>query len=492
MGEAVVHPVVLDRIRRLAAVTILMVGCRPVAAPQASPPVVKVAPPPPTANVLPRPAQETPPPVVFDEVKDATTLLVDDYEKLELRRAYLETVGPAYWTLGRAKEGTKGLSGRADSTETHEVVVAEHHPEHLRVRVAGRGVEVLLYVAQDAFAETNRGRTPLLRSSGRPFVDAGVSLPPGAKMELSEHRGGLRRAVVRTDWFSAEGALHEEALGRVFRLEAPRPENHDEWSGAFDCTVAGGTTIYAEPDGAEVARLEPASVPCTQLSEQGAWRRVLLARGGFQIRGVVRADRITLAPANFGFGGTGGSGWWGGSHMTYRYLWPGDLLLAPNDRTVVGRVTMRRLRVGDRGGAELRRVYLPLPYWSFANLRVDEATMKAAIDKEARYQARVTFEHLTSPSGHKVEDLREELDQRRDGVNRCFDAALRRSSPTSSFRYRASVSLGPSSTATVSAIGGTEAQLEKCLTTALRVTRSPGPAIARFDLRLTPDPGVGP
>lgn len=491
MRGAVVHHVVQDGIRWFAALALLMVACRPAA--PASPPVVKVAPPHPTANVLPQPEPEAPPPpVVFDDVKEATSLLVDDLDKQELRRAYLEKTGPAFWTLDDAKAGKKGLSGREDPPGMPEVVVTEHHPEHFRVRVAGSGVEVLLYVAHDAFAETNRARTPLLRYSGRAFIDAGVSLPPGAQMELSDHRAGLRRAVVRTDWFSAEGALHEAALGRVFRLEAPRPEHHDRWSGSFDCTLAEGTTIYAEPDGAEVARLEPISVPCSHRSDLGGWHRVMVARGGFQIRGVVRADRVTLAPASFGFGGSGGGGWWGGSHMTYRYLWPGDLLLSPEDPSVIGRVTARRLRVGDQGGGTLRVVYLPLPHWSFASLRVHEATMMGAIDKEARYQGRVTFERLQSGSGHKLDELREGLERRHDNVSRCFDAALRRAGPNASFRYRVVVRFGPSSTATLSALAGTDARLTKCLETALRVTRGPGNAVARFELALTPDPLVGP
>jgi len=471
-------------------------GCAPAPArtPPPSPPVVQVLPPPPTAVASPRPEPERPAPPVYDEVKDAAAFLVDELERRELRRAYLATADAAYWTLGEAEVEAAGLAPAGDLFEPSEVLVAEHHPEHLRIRVAGRGVELFLYLSLAAFAETTRHRTPLLRSSGRPFVDAGVSLPPGAKLELSKHRGGLRRAVVQTDWFSAEGALHEENLGRVFRLETPREDDPDRWAGPFDCAIDGGTVLRAEPDGAEVARLGSADVPCRHLADLGGWHRVLVERGGYEVRGVAPTGAIELGPASHGYGTTGGSGGWCSSHTTYRFLWPRDQLFSIKGAALVGRVITRRLRVGDSGPTirGLHSVRLPLPHWGFNTLGIEPQTLEAAIAKEARYQGRVAFEHLRSPTGHKVDVLREGLEGRRQSVNRCFDAALRRKGPGATFRYQVTVRFGPSSPPTLRAFGGSEANLERCLRGALRVRRAPGNAVTRFVLRLTPDPAVGP
>jgi len=474
-------------LRFFAGLSLLTVACGPAASSFSAvpaPPVVEVEVSSEQAKAE-EPVIRAPAEMLYDEVRDPEALLVDDIERTELRRAYLVDAADGYWTLARAQAGEVDLEGMRQPRGRHELVVTEVHPKHLRVLVAGQGVEVVAYVNREAFVKTTRERVQLAPTDGGAISEAQVSLPPGAMVKVIGQRRGRLQVTVEAGWFTAVGSILPAAFGRVFRRDQPKSDHHGHWQGTFPCSVAAGTVLRTS-SGAEIARLGSSSAPCSEVEELDDGYRVVLSRDGYRIEGVAAKAQVSRGRTGRGYGTSGrGRGGWGASHSTYRYLWPGDRLYSSDQ--LVGRVMGRRFRVADRGakGTDMHLVHTHLPLWGFEDLLVARATIQAAIDKNTRYLNRVTFDHILGASSAKKRALVEALEGRREQMNRCFDATQKRGH-MGPFRYRVDLVLGKSK---LTAQSSSQKTLDSCLQRNVDLVGQRG-ARLRFDLVLTSDPAV--
>ncbi|MCA9623003.1 MAG: hypothetical protein KC731_28485 [Myxococcales bacterium] len=482
-----------------AGLLAIAAGCQPpTPAPLPAPIVIAPEAAPSAAPPLPSPDPRE------DPILDGATLFTGDLARRELRRAILDAAGPLFWSLAHAEDNAVDIPAQsADEPLDDEVVVAEEHPQHLRVVVAGRGVEIAGYVAREHFREVTATRTPLWRSDGEPNArGTGISLPPGTRLELRPTWVDLRRATLKLPWLEASGAVDPKALGRVFRLEAPRPPpmqgpipEHE-----VDCLVTAPVTLADGPGGAEIARLtEPGVEGCRLIGEEGEWRRVRIERDGFVLDGFAPAASVSLEPSKIGRGfGFESIGRWHATHTTYRYLWPGDALLpqhGADEIGQVGRVTTRAFKVGDHGLDETtghRVVHFPIPLWSFTELAIDAETYRRALAKYDAWLSRTRFEKLRVTGPHPAAEVASVLEEDLHEINHCFDEGLEGTSAPSAFRYRVDLEYGPERRKPkLTPEGPSHRDVELCLEAWLR-SDHPAGARLRFTLDFVPHPLVDP
>lgn len=166
------------------------------------------------------------------------------------RRTLLATAGEARWTEDGPVIGT-GTGTLSLLNPIATLAVAEQNDRYIRVVLASHGVVLAPLVRRENARRVPFARTTLAHSASTsaPNEDQpGVTLAPGAPIELLELVGNTRHVRVSDRTFVFNGWIAESALSETYD-EAP-PSKPQQ-----DAVALEGAPIFGSIGGAEIARL---------------------------------------------------------------------------------------------------------------------------------------------------------------------------------------------------------------------------------------------
>ncbi len=368
---------------------------------------------PPSAAPEPEPTRER-----FDRVGDGDSYLDDDFAKREPRRALLARLDDGAWDLAGAKSGYLPVHGAKGQSVRLRVVVAERHPEHLRMMHQSSALRLTFYLGNTSFHEVTQRRAMLLASDGEPFDHGcGVTLPPGSPLQAKPERLGLRRVHYVHRALEANGGLRPEAIGYVFQQDREQPT-----SASNDCVLQGPVTLLDAPGGRVVANLTATRYRCERLQDpQSGVQKVRAEVEEARVVGFVPQLAVLSGSSHGRFGRSHRARPPFGLHQTRVYLWPGDRLYQPGTKNVVGRVLQRSMRAADSGPVDdgMHRVTMRAYGHGYVEVDIDDATHDAAATKQALWLARVRFPRVRVTGSITVALVKRDLDYARPSLARC-------------------------------------------------------------------------